>query len=54
MEKKFALKAAVALKKVKFLGAKNEFSTKLGGFAVLTECCEDGPVIKPEAVALAL
>lgn len=52
MEKNFALKAAVALKKVKSLNAKNEVTAILGGFATLTECCEAGPVIRPEDVKI--
>lgn len=51
MEKKFALKAAQALKKVKSLNAKNEFTNQLN-FASLAICCEDGPILRPQEIVL--
>jgi hypothetical protein len=49
MEKKFALKAAQALKNVKLLSAKTEFSTQLN-FIAATKCCEDSPVLPTVAL----
>lgn len=50
MDKKFALQPAKALKKLKVLAAKNEFTNKLD-FSVLAICCEGGPVIDFSAPA---